>query len=226
MSMVRHNKRQERPAAVKRGKPTRKNDPIATKADILEVAQKEFADNGLSGARVDAIAAQTRTTKRAIYYYFGSKEGLYVAVLERVYQKICDVETSLHLEDLDPEAAIRRLAEFTFDYHEAHADFVRIVAIENIHNAQYLGLSQTIHKVNLSVIETIAAILRRGRNEGSLRKNVEAIDVHMLISALCFFRVSNRHTFRKIFRRDMLSPSLRPHHRRVIGDAVVRFVKA
>jgi len=89
--------------------PSRKNDPERTRQDILAVATKEFADHGLAGARVDAIAARTRTTKRAIYYYFGSKEGLYAAVLEKVYGDIRAIESELHLEDLEPEQAVRRL---------------------------------------------------------------------------------------------------------------------
>src|SRR5690242_15427543 len=99
---------------------TRKNDPERTRQDILKVATEEFAAHGLSGARVDAIAARTRTTKRMIYYYFGSKEDLYAAVLEKMYSDIRSIESTLHLEELEPEQAIRKLAEFTFDYQEAN----------------------------------------------------------------------------------------------------------
>ena len=119
--------------------PSRRNDPERTRQDILAVATKEFADHGLTGARVDAIAARTRTTKRAIYYYFGSKEGLYVAVLEKAYGDIRRVEADMHLEDLEPEAAIRKLIDFTINYHEENPDFARLVSIENIHRAEYLS---------------------------------------------------------------------------------------
>ena len=106
------------PAASKAGgakAPTRTNDPARTMAGILEVATKEFADKGLSGARIDAIAEATHTSKRMIYYYYGSKEGLYLAVLEESYRRMRQIEAELHLEDLEPEAALRRLVEFTFD---------------------------------------------------------------------------------------------------------------
>jgi AcrR family transcriptional regulator len=206
-------------------KTARKNDPERTKEDILEVATEEFATHGLSGARVDAIAERTRTSKRMIYYYFGGKEGLYHAVLEKAYADIRTAEAELHLEDLPPEEAMRRLAEFTFDYDEAHPDFIRLVSIENIHRAEHLAHTASIRSTNLGIVQTIAAILERGRKDGVFRAEVDPVDLHMLISAFCFFRVSNRHTFGTIFRRDLSEPALREKHRRMIGDAVIRLLQ-
>lgn len=205
--------------------PTRRNDPEGTRRDILAVATEEFATHGLSGARVDAIAEKTRTTKRMIYYYFGSKEGLYIAVLEKAYSDIRAVESSLHLENLDPEQAIRRLVEFTFDYEGSHPNFVRLVSIENIHHAEYITQSATLQNLNVAVIDTIAGILERGRATGVFRTAVEPVDLHMMISAFCFFRVSNRHTFGTIFRLDLDDPAIRDKHRRMAADAVVRYLK-
>lgn len=204
---------------------SRRNDPERTKRDILAVATEEFAANGLSGARVDEIALRTRASKRMIYYYFGSKEGLYLAVLEKAYRDIRAIESSLHLEGMAPEAAIRRLVEFTFDYQDRNPDFIRLVSIENIHHAEHVARSATIRGLNVSVIETIRAILRRGREQGVFRAEVDPVDLHMLISAFCFFRVSNRHTFGAIFGRDLAAPELRERHKKMIGDAVIRFLK-
>ena len=106
------------------------------------MARREFAEHGLSGGRVDAIAAQMRTTKRMIYYYFGSKEGLYQAVLEQVYGDIRIIEQDLDLDSLEPPDAIKRMVTFTFDYEEAHPDFIRLVSIENIHNGAFVARSQ------------------------------------------------------------------------------------
>lgn len=215
------------PARERPGRPKlkRKIGPAATKADILRIAQEEFAARGLSGARVDAIAARTRTTKRALYYHYGSKEGLYVAVLEKVYSDIRDYENRLGLADMAPDEALKCLVEFTFDYDETQADFIRLVSIENIHRARYLARSSKIRDLNYSAIETLAGILKRGQESRIFRAGVEAIDVHMLISALCFFRVSNRHTFRRIFRHDLLAKSLRQHHREVVVETVMRYVE-
>jgi AcrR family transcriptional regulator len=215
-------------ASKRAGRPElrRKIGPAATKADILRIAQEEFAARGLNGSRVDAIAARTRTTKRALYYHFGSKEGLYVAVLEKVYSDIRDYESRLGLADMAPSEALKCLVEFTFDYDETQAAFIRLVSIENIHRARYLGRSTKIRDLNSSAIESLANILKRGQESGVFRSGIEAIDVHMLISALCFFRVSNRHTFRRIFRHDLLAKSLRPHHREVVVETVMRYVAA
>jgi AcrR family transcriptional regulator len=205
--------------------PSRRNDPERTKQDILAVATKEFADHGLSGARVDAIAARTRTTKRAIYYYFGSKEGLYIAVLEKAYGDIRAVEAGMHLEDLEPEAAIRKLIDFTITYHEENPDFSRLVSIENIHRAEHLAGSESIHNLNVAIIRTIEDIVRRGREKGIFRTDADPVDLHMLISAFCFFRVSNRYTFGAIFNQDFSEPGNLEKHKRMIGDAVLSWLK-
>lgn len=205
--------------------PTRRNDPERTKRDILAVATKEFADHGLSGARVDAIAARTRTTKRAIYYYFGSKEALYIAVLEKAYGDIRAVEAGLHLEDLEPEAAIRKLVDYTITYHEENPDFARLVSIENIHRAEHLTVSESIQNLNVAIIRITEDIVRRGREQGIFRVDADPVDLHMLISAFCFFRVSNRYTFGAIFNQDFSLPECLEKHKQMIGDAVLSWLK-
>jgi len=204
----------------------RKNDPEGTREDILRVATEEFASHGLAGARVDAIAERTKTSKRMIYYYFGSKEALYLAVLERAYREIRSLEEDLKLADLPPEEAMRRLIASTFDHDDANPNFVRLVSIENIHQAQHMLRSETIRELNVSVIETIADILERGRREGVFARRVDPVDLHMMISAFCFFRVSNRHTFGTIFRRDLSESGLKATHKAMIADAVVEYLRA
>jgi AcrR family transcriptional regulator len=204
---------------------SRKYDAAKTKRNILSVATREFAKHGFNGARIDAIAARTSTTKRMIYYYFGGKEPLYVAVLEQEYARIRASEAALQLELLEPEEAIRRLTEFTFDYDHANPDFVRLVAIENIHHGRHLAKSTRIRRVNSTIVEAIEAILQRGRRQGVFHARVRAIDVHMLMSALCFFHVSNLYTFGAIFQRDFLLPRVRRTHRTMVADFIVHFLK-
>ena len=122
----------EGPAAV------RSPDAYATQRNIIEVATREFARNGLSGARVDEIAAKTACSKRMIYYYFGDKEGLYLKVLEEAYRRVRSIESGLDLDHLEPLQALRALVEFTFDHHHSNDDFIRLVMIENIHHGAYL----------------------------------------------------------------------------------------
>lgn len=201
-------------------------DADRTRHDILTVASAEFAEHGLSGARVDAIAARTQTTKRMIYYYFGGKEGLYLAVLEAAYAGIRAIEKELPLDTLPADEAIRRMIEFTFDYQEAHPEFIRLVSIENIHHGKYLAQSATIRTLNASVVETLANVLERGRKAGVFRADIAAVDLHMLISAFCFFRVSNRYTFGTLFQQDLSDPRCQGLHKQLIVDAVLGLLGA
>ncbi|MEV4347249.1 TetR/AcrR family transcriptional regulator [Actinoplanes sp. NPDC049596] len=204
----------------------RVRDAGRTRAEIIEVATHEFADQGYAGARVDEIAAKTRTTKRMIYYYFGGKEGLYLEVLEGAYRRIRALEQELDVEHLEPVAALRRLAEMTFDHHEQHPDFVRLVAIENIHYAKHLAGSSSREVLAAPALEVLSRIMERGRAAGLFRDDLDALDVHMIISAFCVFRGANRYTFQAIFDRDLFDPRLRDHLRSMIGDLVVAHVTA
>jgi AcrR family transcriptional regulator len=205
--------------------PSRTNDPERTKADILQAALTEFADKGLSGARIDAIADATRTSKRMIYYYFGSKEGLYLAVLEESYRRMRRIEGDLQIDNLSPEEALRRLAEFTFDHHATHEQLIRIVMNENIERGRYLSQSRIIAELNLPAIEAIDRIYRRGVASGEFRPGLDPVDIHASISALAFFNVSNQYSFGCIFKRDLKSPAQRTLRRASIAEMVVRFVR-
>lgn len=210
------------PAAGRR----RKNDPEGMRKRILEAAQHEFAQTGLSGARLDAIAERAHTNKRMVVYYFRSKEELYIAVLERVYGEVRDAEQQLQLAELPPEQAVARLVEFTFDYHSHHPEFIRLVSIENIHHAAHIAKSSIIQMRNRTVIDSIEDVLARGCNAGIFRAGIDAIDLHMMISSLCFFRVSNRHTFATIFGRDLSTDECQQRHRRMVVEAVLSYLKA
>jgi AcrR family transcriptional regulator len=193
-------------------------------AEILIAATHEFADKGLSGARIDAIADATRTSKRMIYYYFGSKEGLYIAVLEEAYRRVRGTEGELNLEDLPPMLALRRLVEFTFDHHQDNQDFIRLVMSENIQRGQYLAQSKSIRQVNATAILTIEKLYQRGVAEGVFRPGLVPLDIHASISALSFFNVSNQYTFSLIFDRDIQSEQARTLRRASVVDMVARFV--
>jgi AcrR family transcriptional regulator len=206
--------------------PERLRDAERTRADILAVATREFADRGYAGARINEIADKTSTTKRMIYYYFGGKEQLYIAVLEQAYSLIRSLEQQLDVEHLDPVEAIRELAGLTFDHHESHPDFIRLVSIENIHRAEHLARSNVLSGLANPAVGVLATILQRGWDAGVFRADVDALDVHQVISAFCIFRTANRHTFGAIFGRDMLDPARRDHQRRMLGDLVVAYLTA
>ncbi|WP_103888677.1 TetR/AcrR family transcriptional regulator [Actinacidiphila yanglinensis] len=207
-------------------RPPRTRDPEGTKAEILRVAREEFARLGFHGARVDEIAARTRTAKRMIYYYFGSKEELFVRVLETAYEQIRMAESNLDIEHLEPEAAIRRLAALTLQHHEDNEDFIRLVALENIYEAAHMRASPEFAASNSPALTVVERILEAGCASGVFRKDADAVDVHAMISSFCFFRVSNRHTFAALFGRDLAAPELREHHSALLGDMVVAYLKS
>ncbi len=202
----------------------RQRDADRTKAEILLVATREFARQGYTGARVDEIASLMRTTKRMIYYYFGSKEQLYTAVLEQAYAEVRSAERALDVDHLGPVEAIRTLAELTFDHHDAHPDFIRLVSIENIHQAEHIRKSPALANLGTPALDLIGKILEAGRASGEFVTTADAIDVHMMISAFCVFRIANQHTFEALFGRDLTAAKHRARHRRMLGDMVAAYL--
>jgi shikimate dehydrogenase len=202
----------------------RRNDPEATRRNIIDVATEEFAAQGYSGARVDEIAAKTRTSKRMIYYYFGGKEQLYLAVLEEAYRSIRELEESLDTEHCSATEAIRRLIGATFEHDERNPNFIRLVSIENIHRARHLKHSAQLREINASVIATLRRILERGCAEGVFRRDVDPIDLHLAISSFCFFRVANQYTFGALFNHDLAEPAVRNRTKQQIADMVVAYL--
>jgi AcrR family transcriptional regulator len=211
-------KARQNPTEANQRSSERQRDPERTRAEILQVATTEFARVGYSGARVDNITALTRTTKRMLYYYFGGKEQLYVAVLEEAYGDIRKIEQQHDLKHLSPVEAIRTLAELTFDYHDTHPEFIRLIADENVHNAEHLRASNELSGLNNPILGLIQSILNRGYREGVFHRKVKAVEVHTMMSALAFYRVSNQATVKVIFGYDMASPTARRRHRLFIAE--------
>lgn len=211
-------------AARERPDGERLRDKERTRAEILRIATEEFARQGYAGARVDEIATRTSTTKRMIYYYFGGKEKLYIAVLERAYAQARAAEQEVDVDHLDPVTAIRQLAELTFDHHQSHPDFIRLVSIENVHQAQFMAKSPALAKLNTTAVTMTTRILDKGYAEGVFRRQADPLDLHLIISSFCFFRAANRYTWRAIFGRDPLDSALRERYRQMVGDLVVSYL--
>ena len=211
--------------ATSRKTAARTNDPERTVADIVEVATREFAEKGFAGARIDVIADAMRTSKRMIYYYFGSKEALYIRVLEEAYHRIRSIEAELHLGDMAPEPALRKLVAFTVDYQRANPDFIRLVMNENIHRGEFLAQSKLIQKLNVPAISAVREVYERGVQEGVFRAGLDPVDLHMSISALSFFNVANHHTFSLIFKRNLETARAVNARRDSIVEMVVRYVR-
>ncbi len=195
-------------------------DAEETRFNILEVATAEFADKGLSGARIDEIAERTNSSKRMIYYYYGGKEGLYRAVLERAYTAVREVDADNQRDHLSADVALRDVVAATFDYHNQHPEFVRLVMNENILRGAHVGEVPGIKERNRKVIEHLRGILARGVENGQFREGIDPVELHMTISALCFYNVSNRYTFSYGFDRDMSSPKALARRRMSVIDVI------
>ena len=199
-------------------------DPEANRARIIEAAIDEFAARGFKGASMDAIAAGTHTTRALINYYFGSKEKLYIAVLEQVYGEIRDAEAKLDLEHLDPVAAIRRIVDFTYHYYVEHEGFVHIVVAENQARGRHLKKSKAMRTLNRPIIDRLGQVIARGQREGQFRRDVDPVEIHRAIAALGMFNVTNQFTFGAIFQREMGSRGDVKHRRDVVADIIVSYL--
>jgi AcrR family transcriptional regulator len=200
--------------------------PEANRARILAAATTEFASRGFEGASMDAIAARTRTTRALINYYFGSKERLYLAVLERVYAEIREAENGLELEHLAPVDAIRRIVEFTYDYYVDHEYFVRLVVAENQAKGRHMKRFPSLRTLNRPIVDVLGAVIFRGQAEGLFRRDVDPIDVHMAIAALGIFNVANQYTFGTIFQRPMGAKGDVARRRATVVDMILSWLGA
>jgi AcrR family transcriptional regulator len=200
-------------------------DAERTEASILAAATHEFASYGLGGARVDRIAERARSNKRMLYYYFGSKDALFLAVLERTYQGIRKAEQSLNLLDTDPADGVRRLIEFTWQYFIKHPEFLALLNSENLHEARHLKRSKQVRGMNSPLIEALAELLRRGQNSGAFRSGVDPLQLYISIAALSYFFLSNSHTLSAVFGRDLFSAAERKARLKHMTALVLGFLE-
>ena len=192
---------------------------------LLDAASALMREQDTPDIGIVDIAARAGVNHAMICYYFGSKEGLYIRVLEEAYRRIRQIEAGLHLEDLPPEDALRKLVGFTVDYQLAHPEFIRLVMTENIHRGQYLAQSESIRALNVPAIDGLRQLYERGVAQGVFRAGIDPVDLHMSISALSFFNTANRHTFALIFKRDFDSAAAVVARRDSIVEMIVRFVR-
>jgi AcrR family transcriptional regulator len=198
--------------------------PEVNRARIVKAAIEEFAARGFKGASMDAIAARTHTTRALINYYFGGKEKIYLAVLERVYAEIRHAESVLDLEHLAPVDAILRIVEFTFDYYLSHEYFVRIVVAENQAKGRHFRKSKAMRTLNRPIIDTLAGVIKRGQASGVFRRDVDPVEVHMAIAALGMFNVTNQYTFGAIFQREMGRKGDVRRRRAMVAEVILRYL--
>src|SRR5260221_1115924 len=197
--------------------------PEANRARIVAAAIDEFASRGFKGASMDAIAARTHTTRALINYYFGSKEKLYIAVLEQVYSAIRDAEGNLDLDHLAPIDAVRRIVEFTYNYYVEHEGFVRLVVAENQARGRHLRKSKLMRTLNRPIIDRLGGVIAREHAGGLFAPGVDPVEVHKAIAALGIFNVTNQYTFGAIFQREMGAKGNVARRRRIVADLILSY---
>ncbi len=189
---------------------------------IIDVATDEFVQKGLAGARIDEIAG--KATKRKIYYYFEGKDELYRAVLERAYRRVRESESEVDIESGTAAEALRRLIEHDVRYHSQHTELVRLVMNENIHQAEHLKQIESLPQGNRKVIDILTRIVERGEQEGSFRPGIDPVELHLNMTALSFYNVSNQFTFAHNFGFDMTSPEAVERRAQQVADIILAWV--
>jgi AcrR family transcriptional regulator len=198
-----------------------RRDPARVRADILRVATSEFVANGFGGTRVDEIAARTHTTKRMIYYYFDSKEALFVSVMDRTFDEYWQEESRVDMTGMDPVSAMRHFAEDRFDAYLQNSDFVRLLAIENRRAAAHFVTRAARRPQGKQNLDIVAAVLEQGTTVGIFRADIDSIDVRMLVVSYATFRTVFQSTVHAVYGRDMLEPSSLAFYRKLAGDMLV-----
>lgn len=202
----------------------RTRDADRTRQEILDAAMVEFADKGLGGARIDAIAERAGFNKRLIYYYFDSKDRLFLAVLEQTYADIRDAEQALRLESAEPAEAIRRLVAFTWNHYVQHPEFLNLLNSENLHRARHLKQSDRIREMNSPLIQSLGDVLERGRRDKVFRGGIDPVQLYISIAGLAYFYLSNNPTLSTIFGRDLMSKKAMAERLSHITEVVMGYV--
>lgn len=204
--------------------PPRIRDAEATKLRILEAAKKEFAQNGLEGARVDAIALEAQANKRMIYHYFESKENLFKVIIEQAYLDIRSEEALLNLEKLSPKEAITEFVKFTWNYYLKNPEFITLVNNENLNKARHIKDSSVLREVSKSFVARIQAILDKGAQDGTFRSGLDAVQVNITIASIGYYYLTNSHTGSVIFNRDFLSKTALQERLTFNVDTILRLI--
>jgi AcrR family transcriptional regulator len=195
-----------------------------TQQEILKAATQEFSTAGLGGARMERIATLAGVNKRLVYYYFESKELLFLSVLEDTYARIRAAERMLRLENLEPATAVRRLVEFTWDYYLEHPEFLALLNSENLHRASHLQRSSHIQEMNSPLVQLLRDVVERGQREALFREGVDPVQLYISIAGLCYFYLSNNPTLSTIFGRDLRSPAALSERLSHMTDVVMGYL--
>ncbi len=229
MNSIKNGKKPPRAAAgtePPEEKPKQRRDPVRTKARILNAATQEFSRHGLGGARVERITKRAGANKRMLYYYFGGKEQLFVAVLEKAYEDFGNAQRELHLDEFEPAEAMRRLMAFLWDYFLDNPEFIRLLNSENLHQAKHLKRSTRVHELASHILSILGGVVRRGQAAGVFRPDVDINQLYITVTGVGYFYLSNRYTLSTLLAMDMLAPESRTARLAHITEVVLAYLTA
>jgi AcrR family transcriptional regulator len=224
--MARVKERSVARAAPVRKKPTRgrPSGQVATRDNILRAAIDVFAKNGFAGGRVEKISKSAHSTDRMIYYYFGSKERLFVAVLETIYKELGDAEAALDLSGLNAEQALRQIIRFTWNHYITHPEMLTLLSNENLHQGRHLARSKRVKELAFPLMKILSEVLVRGVKQKSFRTNIVATDLYIAMCSLGYFYLSNKFTLSAFLGVDLMAPDALDHWREIMEMVILRFV--
>ncbi|MBL0088493.1 MAG: TetR family transcriptional regulator [Ideonella sp.] len=199
---------------------------LATREAILRAATKVFAKHGFAGGRVEQISKAAKSHDRMIYYYFGSKEGLFIAVLEDTYRRFNEAESALALDTSRPAEALQRVIRFIWGYYQKNPDFITLLNTENLHRGKHIGKSLRAREYSSPAISVIARVLQSGAAQGLFRHDIAARDLYLMIAAMGYFYLSNRFTLSSFLGENLEAPQAMAHWETFLIDAVQRAVAA
>ncbi len=207
-------------------KPTIRRDAAATKARILKAGLAEFGAKGYGGARTESIAKRAKCNIRMLYHYFGGKEGLYLACLEKVYFHIREEERKLNLADLPPSDALEKLVHFTFDHMRKNPDFVHMAVAENTMRGKFVKKLPLVAKAAENLVDAVQDILTRGERESGFRKGVDALQLYVSVLSLSYVHLSNRHTLSVTYNQDMTDTLWLDERRNHVTEIILSYCGA
>ena len=196
----------------------------ATRDAILRAATKVFARHGFAGGRVEQISKAAKSYDRMIYYYFGSKEGLFIAVIEDTYRRFNEAEQALALDTRAPLAALDTMIRFVWGYYQKNPEFITLLNSENLLRGKHIAKSVRAKDYSSPALAITDRVLQAGIAQGLFRPALGARDVYLMIASMAYFYLSNRFTLSSFLGENLEAPAALAHWEAFVIDAVRRTV--
>ncbi|MEP7299311.1 MAG: TetR family transcriptional regulator [Burkholderiales bacterium] len=196
----------------------------ATRESILKAAIKVFAKHGFAGGRIEQISTAAKSYDRMIYYYFGSKEGLFIAVIEEMYRRFNEAEAQLVIDVARPVEALTAVIRFMWGYYQRNPEFITLLNTENLHRGKHISKSRSAREFSSPAVDMLGQVLASGVAQKRFRDDVAARDVYLMIAAMGYFYLSNRFTLAAFLGEPLETPDALAHWEAFLIDSVMRTV--